>query len=481
MKNLKNYLLEAAGKAKDEISAENPYREIAFDGNSPRLGWVKPVSFIKIKSLFDSIFPLISKKENFIFVGMGGSINGIKPLLALFKQPNFFTLDNLDPKAIDGILSQIKNPEKTLVVAISKSGTTPETQLLSQTLKSYFIDKLGSDRWYEKFLWLTDPESFEKLDRLSWIDVKKIPIQPDQCSDIGGRFSSPFTNIFLLPLFLLLNKNFTKLEHLYSQFISNQDEIRKSAHEAALSLNKDCDFNFSPFIEADWVKSFIPWIAQLFQESLGSKNSEKSVKTIVNFSGPNFIKLKADFNFSESVLSIMAQMYFYQLFIAYLSGKWGINFVNQEFVEKYKKKMRALEKKESDLIDIPEGNLFDLVEKIDKKIKNEHYFIELVFYFVPDAAVTSLIQKEIEERFDKKIILSFVGSDWNHQCYQAAFGDKNTFYILICLSSYDYTDFISENLADKNIKTLRRIALATYQTLLDKSILYNFNKKSLGG
>jgi hypothetical protein len=481
MKNLKDYLLEAAGKEKKEIAVDNPYRDIGFDGDNPRLGWVKPVNFIKIKSLLESIFPLISEKENFIFIGMGGSINGIKPLLTLFKQPNFFTLDNLDPKAIDNILSQIKNPKKTLVVAISKSGTTPETQLLSQAVKSYFIDKLDLGRWHEKFLWLTDPESFEKLDRLGWTGVKKIPIQPDQRSDVGGRFSSPLTHIFLLPLFLLLNKDFTKLEQFYSQFISNQDEIRKSAHEAALSLDKDCDFNFSPTIEGEWVKSFIPWIAQLFQESLGSKNSEKSVKTIVNFSGEGFIKLKADFNFNESVLSIMAQMYFYQLFIAYLSGRWGINFVNQEFVEKYKKKMRALEEKESDLTKIPEGDVSDLVERIDKKIKNEHRFIELVFYFMPDTAITSLIQKEIEKRFDQKIVLNFVGSDWNHQCYQAAFGDKNTFYALICLSSYDHTDFVLEDKAKKNIKTLRRIALATYQTLLDKSILYNFNKESLGG
>jgi hypothetical protein len=476
MKNLKNYLLEAAGKAKEEIPVENPYREIAFDGDNPRLGWVKPVSFSKIKSLFESISPLVSKKENFIFIGMGGSINGIKPLLTLFKQPNFFSLDNLDPKAIDNILSQIKNPEKTLVVAISKSGTTPETQLLSQALRSYFIDKLSPNRWHEKFLWLTDPESFDKLNKLSWANVKKVAIQPDQRSDIGGRFSSPFTNIFLLPLFLLLNKDFTKLEQLYSQFISKQDAIREKAFQIALSLNKDSDFNFSPKIEAEWVKSFIPWIAQLFQESLGSKNLEKSVKTIVNFSGHNFIKLKADFSFNEPVLSIMAQMYFYQLFIAYLSGAWGINFVNQEFVEKYKKKMRALEERESNSTNIPEGDISDLIEIISKKIKDEHHFVELVFYFAPDTTITSLIKREIKEKFGQKIILNFVGSDWNHQCYQAAFGDKNTFYVLICLSSYDHTDFVSEVNVDKNIKTLRRIALATYQTLSDKSVLYNFNK-----
>ncbi|MFO8052821.1 MAG: hypothetical protein R6U54_02525 [Candidatus Omnitrophota bacterium] len=481
MENLKKYLLEAAGKTKDEIPVENPYREIGFDGDNPRLGWVKPVSFAKIKTLFESILSLVSQKENFIFIGMGGSINGIKPLLSLFGQANFFTLDNLDPEATNNILSCLNNPEKTLVVAISKSGTTPETQLLSQTVKSYFADNLGLDKWQENFLWLTDPESFEKLDKLGWAGVKKIPIQPDSHSDIGGRFSSPLTHIFLLPLFLLLNKNFDKLEQFYSQFLSNQDRVRESAYKTVLSLGKRYEFNFSPTIESGWAESFIPWIAQLFQESLGSKGSDKSVKTIVNFSGPGFIKLKADFGFSESVLSIMLQMYFYQLFIAYLSGKWNINFVNQEFVEKYKKKMRALEEKNSNLTDIPEGDTSDLIEEISKKIKSKDRFIELVFYFVPDRGITSFIQREIEKRFDQKIILNFVGSDWNHQCYQAAFGDKNTFYVLICLSSYDDTNFVSKAKIDKNVKTLRRIALATYQTLLDKSILYNFNRKSLGG
>ncbi|MCF7873397.1 MAG: hypothetical protein K9L84_02315 [Candidatus Omnitrophica bacterium] len=476
MENLERYLLEAAGKARDEISSENPYREIAFDGESPRLGWVEPVNFGKIKSLLESILPLVSEKENFIFIGMGGSINGIKPLLSVFKQTNFFTLDNLDPKAINDILSQINNPSKTLVVAISKSGTTPETQLLAQTVKSYFTDQLGLDKWSQNFLWLTDPESFEKLNRFGWSGVEKMPIQPNQCSDIGGRFSSPFTHIFILPLFLLLNQDFNKLEELYSQFINSKDKIRKSAYKTMLSLGRDYDFNFSPTLKGKWVKSFIPWIAQLFQESLGSKNLEKSVKTIVNFSGPGFINLEADFGFSQPVLSIMAQMYFYQLFIAYLSGRWDINFVSQEFVEKYKKKMRLLEEKNETMTDLAEGNLDGLIAQIGKKIKNRQRFIELVFYFVPDQEFSLSVQRGLERKFSQKIVLTFVGSDWNHQCYQAAFADKNTFYGLICLSSYDHTDFASRDKIDKNVKTLRHIALATYQTLSDKAVLYNFNR-----
>jgi hypothetical protein len=472
MKNLKEYLLDAASKEKNQISAENPYREIAFDQDKARLGWVKPVNFSKIKSSLELILPLLENKKKFIFIGMGGSVNGIKPLLSIFGRDKIFTLDNLDPKAINDILAGIDDLEETLVVAISKSGTTKETQLLSQTLKSYFSEKLGVDKWVKNFLWLTDPESFEKLDKKGWPSVEKMLIQFDGRSDVGGRFSSPLTNIFILPLFLFLNKDFDKLEQFYLQFINSQDKIRNAAHNSVLSLSQEDDFNFSPHIGQNLVECFTPWLAQLFQESLGSKNAGKSVKTIVNFSGSGFIKLKPDFNFAEPVLAIMAQMYFYQLFIAYLAGRWNINFVNQEFVERYKKKMSLLEQSDKKSDSPLSGNVASLVEQINKKIKDEHRFIEVVLYFVPDQEIVSLIQKELEAKFDQKITLVFVGSDWNHQCYQAAFADKATFYALIYLSSYENRKFIANERINENIETLKRIALATHQTLLDKSILF---------
>jgi glucose-6-phosphate isomerase len=476
MKNLKKYLLDAASKEKTQISVDNPYREIAFDQGKARLGWVKPVNFSQIRSSLESILSLLENKKKFIFIGMGGSVNGIKPLLSVFGRDKIFTLDNLDPKAINDILAGIDSLEETLVITISKSGTTKETQLLSQTLRSYFSEKLGVDKWAKNFLWLTDPESFEKLDKKGWSSVEKMLIQFDGRSDVGGRFSSPLTNIFILPLFLFLNKDFDKLEQFYLQFISSQDKIINAAYNSVLSLSHEDDFNFSPHIGQNLVECFTPWLAQLFQESLGSKNVEKSVKTIVNFSGSRFIKLKPNFNFREPVLSIMAQMYFYQLFIAYLAGRWNINFVNQEFVEKYKKKMSLLEQSDKKSDSPLSGNLASLAEQISKKIKDKHRFIEVVLYFVPDQEIISSIQKELEAKFDQKIILVFVGSDWNHQCYQAAFADKTTFYALIYLSSYQNTKFIAKGRIDENLETLKRIALATYQTLLDKSILFVLKK-----
>lgn len=471
MKKLEELLLKAAGKDKDEISPDNPYREIGFDGNQPRLGWVKGADFHQVRNLIESIENTWKDKETFIFIGMGGSVNGIKPLLKIFPDKKFFTLDSLDPKAIDTILASIGSLEKTLVVLISKSGTTKETQLLAQTLKGHWTDRAKIKNWADNFLWLADPGSFEKLNNLGWQGVRKITIQADFRSDIGGRFSSPLTAIFLFPLFLLLGRDFNRLKEIYLNFIDKQPEIRKDASRAALAARESV--NFSPFIAQDWSLSFTPWLVQLFQESLGGKGNDKSVKTIINFSGKDFIKLETDCGCAGPVLSIMLQMYYYQVFVACLAGIWEINFVNQQFVEEYKKKMRDLESEGFEGEVVPEGGRTDLLDEVSGKIKPNQRFIEIVLYFWPSPDEISFFREKFSKKFPQKEILIFIGSDWNHQSYQAAFNDRRTFFILICLAKYSQSRYILKKSAENNIKTLRQIALATNYTLSDKSILYN--------
>ena len=117
MGKLEHYLLDAVGKEKADLSLDNPYRRIGFDEDKKRLGWVGDVSFSKAKEVLEELLPIFSGIDNFIFVGIGGSINGIKPLISLFGNLSFYTLDNLDPLAIKGILSKIDSLEKTLVVS----------------------------------------------------------------------------------------------------------------------------------------------------------------------------------------------------------------------------------------------------------------------------------------------------------------------------------------------------------------------------
>ncbi len=470
-KDLERYLLEAEGKSKGQVPLDNSYRDIGFDGDKGRLGWVRALPFLSLKKSLAEIAPVFEGKDNFIFIGMGGSINGIKPLISVFKAAAFFTLDNLDPRAAESVISKIKDLRKTLVVAISKSGTTKETQLLATTLKELFSQAVGPEGWKEHFLWLSDPTSFAKLDSSGWGGVKKVSIQFDQETDIGGRFSSPHTLIFFLPLFLLVNRDFRQLENIYNDFLSSQAEIRNRAYREAFSAKDKAAAYFSPLID-ERLTALSSWIVQLFQESLGSKLKNFSVKTVTNSKeGGLFTPLRLSLEIDSPTVSLMAQMYFFQIFIAYFSAFKGINFVTQEYVEKYKSQMRKLEEGSGPGA-VGQLNLDGVIGAVEKNLKRNHRFIEIVLYFYPDPEAVTIIEDSFKARFPDKTILVFVGSDWNHQSYQAAFGDADSFYVLLLASLYQQkiASVSSDTLAG-NLNTLKIIAEATYLTLKDKSIL----------
>lgn len=476
--NLKNYLLEAAQSNQSDLPFDNPYKNVGFDQGKGRLGWVKPVSFSKIKESLEQIYLLTKNKNSFIFVGMGGSINGIKPLLALIGQNNFYTLDNLDPEALSGILDKINDLNKTLVIPISKSGTTKETQFLALTLKEIFSNRLGVDKWQSSFLWLSDPTSFKRLDALGWAGVRKISIQLDEGTDIGGRFSSPHTLIFLLPLFLLLNNDFDKLKGIYNHFISLQPEIIAKAYEYCQKYARKDNAYFSPQTNTSWVGSFSPWIIQLFQESLGSKENDLEVKTLLNSKDiSGFFSLELEMIISNEVVLLMSQMYFFQAFIAFYSAQRKINFVAQDFVEKYKAQMRKLE---SDLGKNKDGiksvNLVQLINSIKERITPGQKFIEVVLYFYPTPSLCKSMKAAFDQAFGQKITLIFIGSDWNHQAYQAAFKSKDTFYVLLTAACYKMSvPDVSRQSLSRNVSALELVATATYFTIKDKSLLFAYS------
>ncbi|MBN3040591.1 MAG: hypothetical protein JW867_05645 [Candidatus Omnitrophica bacterium] len=475
---LEKDLLEAVGKSKKDISIDNSFRDIAFDAENKRLGWVNASDFSQIKESLEDISKLLEGKKYFIFVGMGGSINGIKPLISLFKADNFFTLDNLDPKALSDIIDKIDDFENTLVVSISKSGTTKETQLLSATLKEVFIEKLPARDWQENFLWVSDLCSFSKLDSLGWTNVKKICIQFNKEFDIGGRFSSPQTMIFILPLYILLKKDFLKLKQVYGDFAGLLPKLRKVALGLALDHINGPNAYFSPLIDSRLGESLSSWIVQLIQESLGSKQEGLQVKTIPNLEHDDlFMRVKPGLDIDDPVVSLMSQMYFFQAYVAFYSAGKNVNFVTQNYVEKYKDKLRSLEGKSSIPVNEPASDFKTLFDYIDSKIKSEHRFIEIVLYFYPEQGLIDEFKENFSSRYKDKKIMLFLGSDWNHQSYQAAFASSDTFFVLLTLANVkihppiDKTDILK-----KNIDTLKLIAKATYLTIDDKSILLSIER-----
>ncbi|MBD3264475.1 MAG: hypothetical protein GF375_05165 [Candidatus Omnitrophica bacterium] len=471
---LKKLLAEAAQCSREDLNSSNPFAETGFDNGKKRLGWARSNDFSSISNLLKRLLSLVEGKENFIFIGMGGSVNGIKPLLSLFENKKIFTLDNLDPAAIKDIASHIEDWSKTLVIPVSKSGTTKETQLLAHTLKEKLSSELNISVPENNLFWLSDPPSFTKLDSLGWQKVRKFPIQFDSEDDIGGRFSCPNTLIFALPLFLLLNKDFDSLGRIYNEFFSLRETISGLSLSQALRYKDKKDALFAPVTGSENNRSFFPWITQLFQESLGSKLENFCVKTIPDYRESGLSSVGLQMSIEDPVVLLMARMYFFQLFIAFFSALKRINFVSQNHVEKYKSRMRQLE--EEEVNGIPSLDLDSLLNKVKAALRPEHRFIEIVLYWHAGLRTINELSRVFGENFKDKRNLVCIGSDWNHQSYQAAFGDKYTFYVLLTASSYDSRiKGIPSAKLSENVKTLKVISKATHLTLSDKSFLFSFS------
>ncbi len=460
------YLLEAAEKAQQDIAADNPFRQIGFDGGKPRLGWARTVDFERVKTVLRQIDDVIYPFNEFIFVGMGGSGNGIKPLLSLYKDCSIHTVDSLDPAAYIELKNKIKDFNKTVVVVISKSGTTKESQMIAAGLRDFF-----GAAWIKHFLFLSDPSAQAKLDALGWTGVKRFSIQFDAAEDIGGRFSCPLTAIFFLPLFILYGKDYSRLESLYTDFLSMQRDIRQKAAELAEKNKNKAPAYFSPAVKDELRPVFASWLYQLFQESLGSKKEGLAVKTVVfkEKGLEEFVSLPLVATFKDPVLYVMAHMYFFQCFVAFYAAFQGLNFVNQDFVEKYKAQMRKLEGQAIE--DAEALTLAQVTAKI-KTAATAFKFIDVVLYFHPATAMVKRVKEAFTKAFPEKPVIVVEGSDWNHHSYQAVQGDRETFFVLLTAGFYPTRIApVSEESLRKNIEALKVIAKATYLTMSEKSVL----------
>lgn len=120
--------------------------------------------------------------RHIVLLGMGSSVNAIDALAKTFgAQPGYaklLTLDSTDPAVVRGVESQI-DPDKTLFVVASKTGTTLETI----SLLRYFYPKIGRG---DRFIAVTDTGS--KLQKLADdLGFRHIFENPE---DVGGSFGA---------------------------------------------------------------------------------------------------------------------------------------------------------------------------------------------------------------------------------------------------------------------------------------------------
>ncbi|MBM3252527.1 MAG: hypothetical protein FJZ11_07115, partial [Candidatus Omnitrophica bacterium] len=470
-----DYLEEAADRpTKQEISADNRFREIGFDANNARLGWFIAPAWKDIEANLRKFLELAKGKENFVFIGMGGSINTVKALVEISanaKRPRVFTYDHLDPAALAEILSEV-NLAKTLVVSISKSATTKETRELSKNWKAAF-DQAGIP-YKEHFLWLIDSPKLQDLytmDNGAWENVCALPIQPDGKTDIGGRFTAPYTMIFFLPLLILLGKDMGRLSGIYHQHLKAINQLREAAAKEADRLFQKKTQYFAVKVAPQLRLSLLTWITQLFEESLGSKIEGFNPKTLVisdESQAPGYFSILNAPSSEDKVVSMMQAAYFLQVFVATLSYHYGINFVTQPMVEIYKKKMRELA--EAEIPPAQEASKEELAQRIREKLTAQTKFIEVVVYAHRHQDEIDALERYLQAQFEQKVIV-FIGSDWNHHSYQAAAANQDTIFVILTQKDFlSQIEGIFGETLEQNIKDLRIITYATYETLKDKAL-----------
>ena len=204
-----------------------------------------------------------------VILGVGGSSLGAQTLVDFQgnfskKDMEIHFVDNVDPSTVDNLLENLPL-EKTVVLTVSKSGTTLET--VAQTLLFFEgFEKLGLPV-DQHIVGLTE----DKPNKLrGFLEAYNIPIlnHPD---DVGGRFTV-LTLVGLIPA-IVAGLNVGKIRK--GAFDVLQEFIKKpfqsdSFYGALLSVYLSEEKNIQYMMPySDRLGKFSEWFVQLWAESLG--------------------------------------------------------------------------------------------------------------------------------------------------------------------------------------------------------------------
>lgn len=214
--------------------------------------------------------------ETILVLGTGGSNLAAKTLYDLkyplaSEGPKFYFLENVDPHTLALVLNRL-DWSKTGVIAISKSGKTPET--LTQFLLALqgFLKTHPASAAPDHFLVITEERSHAPLKMLQ--EKWQLPLLPHP-KDIGGRFSA-FSVVALFPA-AIAGVDIAAVRRggaeVLEQFLSAQELAAVPAilgTAVIYGLWKTQHINetvLMPYI--DRLETFTLWFRQLWAESLG--------------------------------------------------------------------------------------------------------------------------------------------------------------------------------------------------------------------
>jgi glucose-6-phosphate isomerase len=223
-------------------------------------------------SLADSLAKkLRSQFDTFCVLGIGGSslgaqavIEALEPQLLEEKKVVFF--DNVDAKSFFRKLEQVKNPQKTLWILISKSGGTIETLAQADFIREYLFDQFQI-HLHQKAVVITEPKTNALF---NWAQQNQVPILPVPLT-IGGRFSvlTPVGTF----LFSLLNLPVSDLLKGARQAVADTKWVAEVSTQFAMSFSRNETATYF-FSYCDDLRYWGQWLQQLWAESLGKKTNK---------------------------------------------------------------------------------------------------------------------------------------------------------------------------------------------------------------
>lgn len=254
----------ALTQAWERLSARFRSREIAFFDSvvDEELSQIRACEELAHKILARGTF------QDCLFLGIGGSSLGPLSLLNALEEKctsrlKIHVLENPDPLEWKATLQRLK-PESTLVVCVTKSGTTFET--LAQFLNA--LEWIGPERRKTHVVAITDPAKGDLRKFAQDYSIPTLAIAPA----IGGRFSV-FTPVGLFAAALAgLNPR---------TFLQGAAEVRETfthapdlAHPvlaiARALLDQSGDITTHVCMPySSRLRTFADWFVQLWGESLG--------------------------------------------------------------------------------------------------------------------------------------------------------------------------------------------------------------------
>jgi glucose-6-phosphate isomerase len=281
----------------------------------------------EVKSIESIAEDLMSKYDEFIVVGIGGSnLSGMAFHDISNPKKKIHFIDNVDPKKISKILNSI-DYQRTKFIIITKSGNTTEilhiTRFLLNTYKNL------------NPLFITENKESDILDIINRYGFEKL----DWKNNIGGRYSCFNTNSLLIAA--ISGIQITPMLESINEVVLDIKNDNASFYKTAIIkhlLSKNGYHVNTIFCYSSCLASFNSWFIQLWSESLGQyQNAMLAHGSIGSIDQHSQMQLYLGGN-KNNIFNIIDVIFDKELFISknpthYMDELKNIAILNNKFSE----------------------------------------------------------------------------------------------------------------------------------------------------